>query len=108
LVYAPKLLSSASKNRAPSKTHVTVICNVVDAVPAGPVYDAVAVYGPTSVIGLNCGDVHLLGIPLESVCVAVYVSPKLNVTVPLVIGVFPCITIALNSNTAPCDISFAP
>jgi hypothetical protein len=28
--------------------------------------------------------------------------------VPIVTGVFPCITIALNSNTAPCDISFAP
>ena len=54
-------------------THVTVIGNVVDAVPAGPVYDAVAVYGPTCVIGLNCGDVHLPAIPLESVCVAVYV-----------------------------------
>jgi hypothetical protein len=73
LVCAPKVFSSASKNRAPLITHVTVISNVVDAVPAGPVYDAVAVYGPTCVIGLNCGDVHLPAIPLESVCVAVYV-----------------------------------
>jgi hypothetical protein len=68
--YAPKLVSSAT---TAARSHVTVICNVVDAVPAGPVYDAVAVYGPTCVIGLNCGDVHLPAIPLESVCVAVYV-----------------------------------